>query len=85
MHHLQSFSLCLLEKCIKFVNKNAYIQTAIHGHSFCKGELYSARNLSSRKPIFFAQCVFLSFFTNRQMHLEGAKEAFYLILRNILR
>ena len=30
-------SMCLLEKCIKFVNKNAYIQTAIHGHSFCKG------------------------------------------------
>jgi ferredoxin len=30
---------CLLwcmEKCIKFLNKNAYIQTAIHGYSFCK-------------------------------------------------
>ena len=43
--------MCLLEKCLKFVNKNAYIQTAIHGHSFCK----------------------------------GAKEAFFLILRNVLR
>ena len=32
-------SMCLLEKCIKFVNKNAYIQTAIHGHPFCKGDL----------------------------------------------
>lgn len=43
--------MCILEKCIKFVNKNAYIQTAIHGYSFCK----------------------------------GAREAFYLILRNVLR
>jgi hypothetical protein len=43
--------MCLLEKCLKFVNKNAYIQTAIHGYSFCK----------------------------------GAKEAFFLILRNVLR
>lgn len=25
-----------LEKCMKFLNKNAYIQTAIHGYSFCK-------------------------------------------------
>ena len=25
-----------IEKCIKFLNKNAYIQTAIHGYSFCK-------------------------------------------------
>jgi hypothetical protein len=25
-----------MEKCIKFLNKNAYIQVAIHGYSFCK-------------------------------------------------
>lgn len=25
-----------MEKCIKFLNKNAYIQCAIHGYSFCK-------------------------------------------------
>jgi hypothetical protein len=25
-----------LEKCMKFLNKNAYIQTAIFGYSFCK-------------------------------------------------
>ena len=25
-----------LEKFMKFLNKNAYIQTAIHGYSFCK-------------------------------------------------
>jgi hypothetical protein len=25
-----------LEKCMKFINKNGYIQTAIHGYSFCK-------------------------------------------------
>lgn len=25
-----------LEKCMKFLNKNAYIQTAIYGYSFCK-------------------------------------------------
>lgn len=37
------YMLCLiqccmwcLEKCMKFLNKNAYIQTAIHGYSFCK-------------------------------------------------
>ena len=36
---------------MKFVNKNAYTQTAIHGYSFCK----------------------------------AAKEAFFLILRNVLR
>mmetsp|Transcript_31320 Transcript_31320/g.31860 ORF Transcript_31320/g.31860 Transcript_31320/m.31860 type:complete len:671 (+) Transcript_31320:136-2148(+) len=28
--------LYCLEKCMKFINKNAYIQTAIHGYSFCK-------------------------------------------------
>ena len=25
-----------VEKCVKFMNKNAYIQTAIHGYSFCR-------------------------------------------------
>ena len=32
------FQCCIwcLEKCMKFINKNAYIQTAIFGHSFCK-------------------------------------------------
>jgi hypothetical protein len=25
-----------LEKCMRFMNKNAYIQTAIYGYSFCK-------------------------------------------------
>ena len=25
-----------VEKCMKFLNKNAYIQTAIFGYSFCK-------------------------------------------------
>ncbi|KAJ8608720.1 hypothetical protein CTAYLR_009661 [Chrysophaeum taylorii] len=31
-------SCCLwcIEKCLKFLNKNAYIQTAIFGYSFCK-------------------------------------------------
>jgi hypothetical protein len=29
--------LCLLEKCMKFISKNAYIQTAIYGSDFCKG------------------------------------------------
>jgi len=29
--------LFCLERCMKFVSKNAYIQTAIFGHSFCKG------------------------------------------------
>ena len=28
--------LWCMEKCIKFLNKNAYIQCAIHGYSFCK-------------------------------------------------
>mmetsp|Transcript_14136 Transcript_14136/g.17326 ORF Transcript_14136/g.17326 Transcript_14136/m.17326 type:complete len:669 (+) Transcript_14136:64-2070(+) len=28
--------LCCLEKCIRFMNKNAYIQTAIFGENFCK-------------------------------------------------
>jgi len=28
--------LWCVEKCMKFLNKNAYIQTAIFGHSFCK-------------------------------------------------
>ena len=28
--------LYCMEKCIKFLNKNAYIQTAIHGYSFCQ-------------------------------------------------
>ena len=28
--------LWCVEKCMKFINKNAYIQTAIFGHSFCK-------------------------------------------------
>jgi choline transporter-like protein 2/4/5 len=32
---LQCCMWCL-EKCMKFVNKNAYIQTAIFGYSFCK-------------------------------------------------
>lgn len=32
---LQCCMWCL-EKCMKFLNKNAYIQTAIHGYSFCK-------------------------------------------------
>lgn len=27
---------CMLEGCLKFMNKNAYIQTAIFGTSFCK-------------------------------------------------
>lgn len=43
--------LWCLEKFMKFVNKNAYIQTAIHGYSF----------------------------------LKGARVAFFLLLRNILR
>ena len=47
---LQCFMWCV-EKCMKFINKNAYIQTAIFGYSFCK----------------------------------AAREAFFLILRNILR
>jgi len=40
---LLQYFLCLLqccmwcvEKCMKFLNKNAYIQTAIYGYSFCK-------------------------------------------------
>jgi len=32
---IQCFLWCL-EKCMKFMNKNAYIQTAIFGYSFCK-------------------------------------------------
>lgn len=40
-----------VEKCMKFLNKNAYIQTAIYGTNFCK----------------------------------SARQAFFLILRNILR
>jgi choline transporter-like protein 2/4/5 len=28
--------LWCFEKCVKFLNKNAYIQTAIYGYSFCK-------------------------------------------------
>lgn len=32
---LQCCMWCL-EKCMKFLNKNAYIQTAINGYSFCK-------------------------------------------------
>lgn len=32
---LQCFMWCL-EKCMRFLNKNAYIQTAIFGYSFCK-------------------------------------------------
>jgi len=47
---LQCFMWCI-EKCMKFINKNAYIQTAIFGYNFC----------------------------------HAAKEAFFLILRNILR
>eukprot|EP00588_Corethron_pennatum_P027338 CAMPEP_0194312848 /NCGR_PEP_ID=MMETSP0171-20130528/9771_1 /TAXON_ID=218684 /ORGANISM="Corethron pennatum, Strain L29A3" /LENGTH=625 /DNA_ID=CAMNT_0039067551 /DNA_START=353 /DNA_END=2230 /DNA_ORIENTATION=- len=33
------FQCCLvcLERCMRFINKNAYIQTAIFGHNFCKG------------------------------------------------
>ena len=40
---LMQYLLCILqccmwclEKCMKFINKNAYIQTAIYGYSFCK-------------------------------------------------
>jgi len=35
---LCAIDCCLwcIEKCMKFINKNAYIQTAIFGHSFCK-------------------------------------------------
>jgi choline transporter-like protein 2/4/5 len=35
---LSIINCCLwcLEKCMKFLNKNAYIQTAIYGYSFCK-------------------------------------------------
>jgi len=29
------YCLWLFEKCVKFLNKNAYIQTALHGTSFC--------------------------------------------------
>jgi choline transporter-like protein 2/4/5 len=29
--------LCCLEKCLKFISKQCYIQTAIHGSSFCTG------------------------------------------------
>jgi len=42
---------CCLERCLKFLNKNAYIQTAIFGKSFC----------------------------------ASARDAFFLILRNIAR
>ena len=28
--------LWCLEKCLKFLNRNAYIETAIYGYSFCK-------------------------------------------------
>lgn len=40
---LAQYLLCVLqccmwcvEKCMKFLNKNTYIQTAIYGYSFCK-------------------------------------------------
>uniref|UniRef100_A0A7S4TAG2 Choline transporter-like protein n=2 Tax=Ditylum brightwellii TaxID=49249 RepID=A0A7S4TAG2_9STRA len=35
---LRVIQCCLwcIEKCMKFINKNAYIQTAIFGYSFCK-------------------------------------------------
>lgn len=35
---LSCLSCCIwcMEKCMKFINKNGYIQTAIHGYSFCK-------------------------------------------------
>ena len=29
--------LCCLESCMKFISRNAYIQTAIHGGGFCTG------------------------------------------------
>merc|ERR1712072_1287765 len=44
----QCYMWCV-EKCMKFINKNAYIQTAIYSVGFC----------------------------------EGAKNAFFLILRNL--
>merc|ERR1712195_109435 len=37
-HHGQSHPCCCsccLEKCIRFLSKNAYIHTAIHGDAFC--------------------------------------------------
>jgi choline transporter-like protein 2/4/5 len=36
---LQVMACCLwcFEQCLRFLNKNAYIQTAIFGYSFCKG------------------------------------------------
>jgi len=38
LYLLSCLQCCMwcLEKFMKFVNKNAYIQTAIHGYSFCK-------------------------------------------------
>ena len=45
------FQCCIwcLEKCMKFINKEAYIQTAIFGHPFCtaarKGFFLVLRNL----------------------------------------
>ena len=35
---LACLSCCIwcMEKCMKFINKNGYIQCAIHGYSFCK-------------------------------------------------
>ena len=29
--------MCCCENCIKFISKNAYIQTALYGYPFCKG------------------------------------------------
>lgn len=35
--HIMGCCLWCFDKCLRFLNKNAYIQTAIFGYSFCKG------------------------------------------------
>mmetsp|Transcript_2005 Transcript_2005/g.4354 ORF Transcript_2005/g.4354 Transcript_2005/m.4354 type:complete len:665 (+) Transcript_2005:178-2172(+) len=44
---------CVLERCLKFINKNAYTHTAIFGYSFCKSS-YEAFQLILHNAVRFA-------------------------------
>lgn len=75
---LKCLSCCLwcFEKCMKYINKNAYIEIAIYGYSFCTGNVNYPLGLGSAP---------LSRVNGGNFCFAAACQAFKTLLENVLR
>jgi len=79
------YCIMCFERCIKFLNKNAYIQIALLGNSFCKSA-YQAWCLIARNLVRFGVMLALSYMVHFLMYIliiAGTTVSGYFILQGM--